>query len=128
MGAGILATVRQIGSVMGIAVMGAVLQSQLVVNVTKALSQIPQLPATILNEITQSLTSGSISLGGVSIPGNIPGPIQAQLTALLKTQFSNSLNMAMKVGIVILLVGTVASLFVSSHMRKPQVPHELEVH
>ena len=46
MGAGILSTMRQVGSVMGISVMGAILQNQLVGNVTNALSQIPQLPAT----------------------------------------------------------------------------------
>jgi MFS family permease len=118
MGAGILSTVRQIGSVMGIAVLGAILQSQLVSNVENALAQIPQLPALIRDQITQGLTSGNISLGGVNIPGNIPAPIQAQLAALFKTQFSNSLNTAMKVGILVILIGTVASLFVSSHVRK----------
>jgi EmrB/QacA subfamily drug resistance transporter len=127
MGAGILSTMRQVGAVMGISVMGAILQSQLVGNVTNALSQIPQLPETIRNQIAQGLTSGGISLGGVNIPGNIPGPIQAQLTALFKTEFSNSLNTAMKVGIVILLVGTVASLFVASHVRKAEKPLETKL-
>jgi EmrB/QacA subfamily drug resistance transporter len=118
MGAGILSTVRQVGSVMGISVLGAILQNQIVSNVENALSQIPQLPALLREQITKGLTSGTISLGGVSIPGNVPAPIQAQLAALFKTQFSNSLNTAMKVGIVVILVGTVASLFISSHVRK----------
>jgi MFS family permease len=122
MGAGILATIRQIGSVMGISVLGAIIQNQLVTNVENALSRIPQIPAVIRNEIIQGLASGSISLGGVNIPGNIPGPVQAQLTALFKDQFSSSLNAAMRVGIIALLIGAVASLFISSHIRRAEKP------
>ena len=118
MGAGILSTIRQVGSVMGISVLGAVLQNQLVSNVGNALAQIPQMPTSIHNQITEGLNSGTIHLGGASISGDIPASIQAKLTALFEAQFSNSLNTSMKVGIAILLIGTVASLFVSNRTAK----------
>ena len=114
MGAGILSTIRQVGSVMGISVLGAILQNQLVGNVKDALAQIPQLPASIRSQIIQMFAGGTINVGGINIPGDIPASIQAQLTALFKTQFAISLNTSMKVGMAIVLVGAVASLFVSN--------------
>jgi EmrB/QacA subfamily drug resistance transporter len=126
MGAGILSTIRQIGSVIGIAVLGAVLQNQLVINVSEALAKIPQLPAAIRNQIVSGITSGSLSTGGSSVAGNMPLPsaVITQMTSIFKEQFANSLNTAMKVGIIILLLGTVASLLISSHIRRSKKKSE----
>jgi len=120
MGAGILSTIRQIGSVMGIAVLGAVLQSQLASNITGALAKVPQLPLAVKDQIISSMTSGGLGLGGsTDIAGNasLPPAISAQLRAIFEDQFANSLNLAMKIAIVALLLGTVASLFISSNIR-----------
>lgn len=122
MGAGILSSVRQIGSVMGIAVLGAILQNQLVNNITGALGKISQLPPAVKDQVLSSLTSGSLSLGaGPNISGsaNLPPGLMAQLTSMFKDQFAYSLNAAMKVGIIIVLLGAVASLLISSYIRKP---------
>jgi MFS family permease len=128
MGAGILATIRQIGSVMGIAVLGAILQNQLVSNITSALAKVPQLPAAVKDQIASQINAGSISTTGIN-PGvnvTLPAAVMDQLTALFKEQFAQSLNMSMKVGIVVLLLGAAASLLVSSHvkkLKKPEIPH-----
>ncbi len=131
MGAGILSTIRQIGSVMGIAVLGAILQNQLVNNISQALAKVPQLPAGVKTQILNSVTSGSISsLGSSSLGGgsSYPPAVAAQLKTLFETQFAASLNTAMKVGIVFLLVGAVASLFISSHVhaRKVEEPADIQ--
>jgi hypothetical protein len=118
MGAGILSTMRQIGSVMGISVLGAILQNQLVNNITSALAKVPQLPPAIKDQIVQGLTSGGINMGGANVPSNIPPFIRDLLIAAFKNQFAISLNTAMKVGIVVILVGTASSLLISSHIRK----------
>ncbi len=119
MGAGILSTTRQIGSVMGISVLGAILQSQLVSNIREALTQLPQLPASIRDQVTSGLTSGNISMGGMNFAGSssLPEAVKAQMLQLFKTQFALSLDTAMKVGIVVVLLGTVASLFIAGHIR-----------
>ncbi len=118
MGAGILATCRQIGSVLGISLLGAILQNQLVSNMTAALAKIPQIPAAIRDQIAGGLATGNMSMGGFDASSNLPAVMMQQLTELFKTQFTHSLDTAMKVGMVVVLLGAAASFFISSHVRK----------
>ncbi len=124
MGAGILSTARQIGSVLGLSVLGAVLQNQLVNNISHALAKYPQIPEAIRNQITSGIQSGGLGIGGISIPSTIPDALKVQLITLFKDQFAHSLNTTMKVGIIVILCGTVASLFISSHVRSTKKPAE----
>jgi EmrB/QacA subfamily drug resistance transporter len=117
MGAGILSTTRQIGSVLGLSILGAVLQNQLVNNVSQALAKIPVISEGIRIQIVNGLQSGGIGLGGINIPGTVPDSLKIQLMTLFKDQFAHSMDTTMKVGIIVILCGTVASLFISSHVR-----------
>jgi EmrB/QacA subfamily drug resistance transporter len=118
MGAGILSTTRQIGSVLGLSVLGAVLQNQLVNNLSNALAKFPQIPAAMRNQITNSIQSGGLSTSGLNIPGTVPDFMKSQLATLFKDQFAHSLDTTMRVGIIVIILGTVASLFISSHIRR----------
>jgi EmrB/QacA subfamily drug resistance transporter len=118
MGAGILSTIRQIGAVMGLSVLGAVLQNQLVGNITNALTQAPQIPAMVRDPIIKSLESGSLGAGGMNVPGNTPASIANALNEIFKTQFAHSLETAIQVGIVVILVGAVASLFIAGSIKR----------
>ena len=122
MGAGILSTTRQIGSVLGLSVLGAVLQNQLVNNVSQALAKIPIISENIRAQIVNGLQSGGIGSGGINVPGTIPDTFKAQLITLFKDQFAHSLATTMKVGIIVILCGTVASLLISSHVRSTKEP------
>jgi hypothetical protein len=124
MGAGILSTMRQIGSVMGLSVLAAILQNRLVTNISGALASLPQIPKAIRDQITEGLQSGNISLVGTNIPGNLSPALQQQLTELFKTQFAASLDATMKIGIIVIILGTVASLFITSHIRRSKKPIE----
>jgi EmrB/QacA subfamily drug resistance transporter len=117
MGAGILSTIRQIGAVMGLSVLGAVLQNQLVSNMTTAIAKVPGIPDAIRSQITEKLAAGNFSTG-MSMSGSMPAAMQAQFAEMFKTQFANSLGAAMKVGIIVILIGAVASLFISGYIRK----------
>jgi EmrB/QacA subfamily drug resistance transporter len=117
MGAGILATTRQIGAVLGLSVLGAVLQNQLVHNISEALAKIPMVPESIRVQIVNGIQSGGIGLSGINIPGTIPDTLKAQFITLFKGQFAHSLDITMKVGIIVILCGTVASLLIPSHIR-----------
>jgi EmrB/QacA subfamily drug resistance transporter len=118
MGAGILSTMRQIGSVMGIAVLGAILQNQLVSKVTSAMSQLQGIPSGVRDQILKSLTSGNFSVSQMNSAGNLPTSVIQQITAIFRTQYTQSLEASMRVGIIVVLLGTVASLFVASHIKK----------
>jgi EmrB/QacA subfamily drug resistance transporter len=118
MGAGILSTTRQIGSVLGLSVLGAVLQNQLVNKVTTALAGIPQIPANIQSQIVTGIQSGGIGAGGVTIPAGIPETLKAQLVTLFQGSFAGALSNTMKVGIIALLLGTAASLFITGYIKR----------
>jgi EmrB/QacA subfamily drug resistance transporter len=118
MGAGILSTTRQIGSVLGLSVLGAVLQNQLVGNVSNAMAKIALIPESIRVQIVDGLQSGGIGVGGINIPTTIPDSIKAQIVTMFKDQFALSLSNTMKVAIIGILCGTIASLLVSSHAKK----------
>jgi EmrB/QacA subfamily drug resistance transporter len=124
MGAGILSTTRQIGSVLGLSVLGAVLQNQLVGNVSQALSKIPTISESIRVRIVNGLQSGGIGLGGIDVPATIPGTLKAQLTTLFRDEFAHSLDTTMKIGVIAILCGTVASLLISGHVRSTKEPTE----
>ncbi len=115
MGAGILSTTRQIGTALGIAVLGAILQNQLIANMKNALAQIPMIPAAIRDQIISALNSGSMSMSSTNITGGgaVPEMVRAQMAELFKTQIALSLGTAMKVGIIVILLGTVATLLIS---------------
>jgi EmrB/QacA subfamily drug resistance transporter len=116
MGAGILSTTRQIGAVMGISVLGAILQSQLVGNIKNALAQYPMIPESIRDRILSSVTSGGLNIGSATFPDDIP--FKSQLIEMFKVQFSHSLSTAMIVGMSVLLLGTAASLLVAGHRSR----------
>jgi len=121
MGAGILSTMRLIGSVLGLSVLGAVLQNQLVNNISNALAKYPQIPVAMRIQIANGIQSGSLGAGGINVSSIIPDAMKAQVIALFKDQFAHSLDTTMKVGIIIIILGTVASLFISSHIRRSKV-------
>ena len=122
MGAGILSTIRQIGAVMGLSVLGAVLQTQLVSNVTSAINQISTLPAAVRSQIIAGVSGGNLSYGGMNVPANLPAAATAQLMDLFKTQFAHSLDSAMRVGIIVILLGAIASLFIAGNIKKAKTP------
>jgi EmrB/QacA subfamily drug resistance transporter len=122
-GAGILSTTRQVGAVMGLSVLGAVLQNRLVSNVTQALSQIP-LNQGVKDNILAGVASGNLSIGSSSSTAQLPPAVVAQMTELFKTQFAHSLQTAMYVGIIVILLGSVASLFIAGNIKKSKTPIE----
>jgi len=113
--AGVLTTMRQVGSVLGISVIGAVLQNQLVTNLSEALVPITQIPAYLREKVLEELSTGRLG-SGVSIP-EIPGPLGAQLQILFKEEFARSLNTAMMVSVFICIAGAVVALFIRSHLK-----------
>jgi hypothetical protein len=121
-GAGILSTTRQIGAVMGLSVLGAVLQNQLVSNVTHALANYPTLPAALRNQILAGVSAGNLSVGASDSATNLPPAMAAQIASLFNLQFANSLKTAMYVGIVVIMMGSLASLFIAGNIKKVKIP------
>ena len=109
--AGILATMRQVGTVLGISVMGALLQNRLVSNLTTELGRLPQIPSVIRDKIVAGLASGSLVTGPANV-SSLPAAIRDMMVRLFHEQFALSLNWTMKVSMLVLVFGAFIALFV----------------
>ena len=100
----VLNTIRQLGAVVGSAVIGAVLQNQLATTLhDQAVSHAAALPAAFRDRfiaIFTNVSSSGFSVGagqtGAKLPGNIPAAVAQQLTSLAHDVFVSGYIDAMK--------------------------------
>lgn len=111
---GILATGRQVGAVLGIAVLGAVLQNRLVSNLLSAIQGLPVPPA-LKQQMQDQITSGGLSMtGGFPQAG---GAIPPQAQQMFQQQLVSAMNTTFFVGVVMVMAGALAALLISSHVE-----------
>ncbi len=110
---GTVNTMRQIGSVLGVSVLGAILQNQLVTRVADAVSQ-SSLPIEVKARVVQGLNSG-LQVQAVSSMAGDSGPLAAQMRQLFIGQFVASLNRTILIGAAVLLAGAFVALSIQSH-------------
>jgi MFS family permease len=134
---GVLNTARQVGSALGAAVIGAVLQNQLVSSLTEhAQSNAAQLPPAARGPFVEGfqqaashgLQLGSGQTGGVSVPANLPPEAASTFGQLLRQTFGDGFVDAAKptLGVVVgvLVAGSILALFMSgrSAVTSPAAP------
>lgn len=119
---GVMTTMRQIGSLLGIAVLGAVLQSQLASGMISAVNNTNEIPQEIKTPIINAINDGAISAGGMSgiSTGDMPEAAQAAMAQIVSVEFASSLNTAMIVAAIFCLVGVVAALFIRDPAQSKQ--------
>lgn len=76
---GVVTTIRQIGAVMGIAILGAALQSFLVTNVNHNLNNIKSLPAEVKQQVMTETRSGNVTNSAGSTTTNLNDLVAAQI-------------------------------------------------
>jgi EmrB/QacA subfamily drug resistance transporter len=111
---GILSTSRQLGALLGIAVLGAVLQNRLVAGLLDALRGL-QLPDAIKQQIEAQLTNGSISMTS-GISGGAAGPTADMMKHLFQQELVHAMNVTFLVGVAMMVLGGAAALFMQSHV------------
>jgi EmrB/QacA subfamily drug resistance transporter len=135
---GVLSTTRQVGSALGAAAAGAVLQNQLSTQLTsKAASAALQLPAAVRPgflhglEAGGNLEVGAGQAGHLALPPGVPAAVAAQIQALAIQVFDSAYVAAMlpavMVGVAMVLIGAVSALFLERGWRRErasQARHE----
>jgi len=113
---GIMTTMRQIGSLLGIAVLGAVLQSRLASGLISAVNSTDGITQEIKTMIVNAINEGAINAGGMSgmIGSGMPESVQAAMVHMFITEFASSLNTAMIVAAIFCLAGAAAALFIKN--------------
>jgi EmrB/QacA subfamily drug resistance transporter len=127
---GVLSTTRQLGSVLGIAVAGAVLQNQLAAALRdRALTASTQLPAAarpgfvdgFARAAKAGLEVGRGQDGGARLPAGLPAQLRDQLVALAHDVFVNGYVAAMRptvlVAVAVLAVASLSCALVAGRRR-----------
>jgi EmrB/QacA subfamily drug resistance transporter len=131
---GVLNTTRQVGSAIGAAVVGAVLQNQLASLLpSKAAEAAPQLPAGarmgfvngFAGAAKGNLEVGAGQAGHLALPSGIPPELAAQIQALATQVFDSAYIAAMRpsiaLGAAVVLAGAVSALSMERAWRRSRV-------
>jgi EmrB/QacA subfamily drug resistance transporter len=113
---GVLSTMRQVGSLMGIAILGAVLQNRITANITSGVHAIQGIPEAIKQKIVAGAAAGGSQMG---IPKGIPGmPAAAIKTmeALFQTWFTNAVASTFVVAVILASIGGLCAFLLRSHV------------
>ena len=143
---GVLTTFRQVGAVMGIAILGAFLQSSMPNNMTTHVNAIPNLPIAAKEKLGVLVQSGDFlsqsgnqaglqrQVGALLMPTGVTKPtpqvlaqVQQLGTAIVtagKQGFTDSINTTLKLAALFMLIGAGTSLFLRSgkNDHAPDVP------
>jgi EmrB/QacA subfamily drug resistance transporter len=114
---GVLSTMRQVGSLLGIAVLGAVLQHQVTANITKGVAALGQIPEALKQKIIAAANSGSMRLSAPEGASGLPAAAQQMMATLFKGWFTDAIATAFVVGVAFAVVGGLAALLLRSHVR-----------
>ena len=112
---GILTTLRQVGATLGISVLGAVLQFNMVNNLTVFFDGIPFMPQTAKDAIIEGVSKGG--MGGAATE-NAPVFLQALIADVMSEQFTLALSSAMEVAMFICIGGALVALLINYHPRR----------
>ena len=133
---GVFNTMRQLGAVVGSAIIGAVLQAQLAVDLpAQASTAASQLPAPFRDQFVSGFAQaaragfqvGVGQTGGAQLPPNLPAQVLVQIQAIARQVFELGFIDAMRptavVAIVVLLVAAASCVFIAT-VRRPRAVSE----
>ncbi len=107
------ATVRQIGTSIGVAVIGAVLATTLTTGITDRIQADPSIPSAAKGAIVSTLNNVTIESGATgALPKNLPPPISTAIKNDINRAFVDATRRALGVGLVFILAGGLFSLLI----------------
>jgi hypothetical protein len=118
MAAGATTTARELGSVVGVAVLGSLLNGTLTVDLTQRLTALG-VPAAFRSVVINAVETGQVPRGSSGIAGaeQAFGPIVAHVVEAAYAAFRSGLSISLVVaGAVILGAGLIASITVRSRL------------
>ncbi len=132
---GVFNTTRQVGSALGAAVVGAVLQNRLAAHLPEEASRVAgQLPPPYRSGFVSGFQHAASSgfevgvgqAGGIALPPGLPPQVAAQLHALVVQVFDQGYLLALRptvaVGVVVLFIGAASALLLERRrLRQPEV-------
>ncbi len=117
---GVLSTMRQVGSLMGIAILGAVLQNQIQANVRQGVQAVSDLPEALRETILAGVAEGGMQMGMAGEAGGMPEALRPAVELLFKTWITDAINTTFIVGVAFAVAGGACALLLRSkkHARR----------
>ncbi len=114
---GVLSTMRQVGSLMGIAILGAVLQNRITANITSGVAAIQGIPEAIKQKIIAGAAAGGSQMGIPKGVTGMPAAAMKTMEALFQTWFTNAVASTFVVAVILAVVGGLCAFLLRSHVR-----------
>ena len=121
---GVLSTMRQVGSLLGIAVLGAVLQNRVTANITEGVQAISQIPEALKQKIIAAASSGGMQMGAPQGSSDMPAVAQQMIATLFKGWFTDAIASSFIVAVAFAVVGGLCALLLRSHVTETQAATE----
>jgi MFS family permease len=118
---GVLSTMRQVGSLMGIAVLGAVLQNRITANITEGVQAASQIPEAIKQQIIAAAGSGSLQMGAPGGGAGLPATAKAMMETMFRGWFTDAIASTFVVAVVLAVAGGLCALLLRSHVATESV-------
>ncbi|PPD58768.1 DHA2 family efflux MFS transporter permease subunit [Dehalogenimonas etheniformans] len=107
---GVLTTMRQVGATLGISALGAVLQFQLVANLTYLFGYIPFMPQSAKDAMLEAVSKGGMTGASFS---DAPSFLQELIGQIMREQFNGAISTAMTVTMFVAAAGAAVALFIN---------------
>lgn len=125
---GLLSMIRQLGAVMGIAILGAVLSTSMIGSIERNVGGLTNVPGVIRDQIVDSAKEGKMSMMGGKKTQQMPAEyammfgdmetIQKSIGQAMKQSFVDSINFTFRIAGLIALFGAAAALFFQNNRGK----------
>jgi len=117
---GVLSTMRQVGSLMGIAILGAVLQNRVTANITAGIHAVQGIPEAVKQKIVAGATAGGLQMGVPKGVTGMPGTAQKMIEAMFKLWFTNAVASTFVVAVILAVIGGLCAFL----LRRPVAEEE----
>jgi MFS family permease len=117
---GVLSTMRQVGSLMGIAILGAVLQNRVTANITAGIQTVQGLPEAVKQKIIAGATAGGLQMGVPTGVTDMPATAQKMIEAMFKLWFTNAVASTFVVAVILAVIGGLCAFL----LRRPAAAEE----
>ena len=115
---GVLSTTRQVGSLMGIAILGAVLQNRITANVTAGVEALQGMPETAKQKIIEGLSGGGMQMGMPKGGADMPAVARAMMATLFQGWFTDAVASAFLVAVALAAIGGLCALLLRNHRKQ----------
>ncbi len=113
---GVLSTMRQVGSLLGIAVLGAVLQNRVTATVTDGIQAVQGIPDAVKRQIVDAAGSGSMQLSIPKDAGGMPAAAQTMVETIFRGWFTDAMAGTFVVAVILAVVGGLCALLLRNHV------------